>query len=552
MTDRVRGAVSGATALFVAVIVGLAQKDSVQTSQFWVTNVVVLILTYLLLRYLLEPIDRSEVPPSQIPQLRDAFVDSLGNICAISSDWLDLWRTTSFIYYLHLNTTLSLINYTRGMGSPLENLSAEPTDKRSFYNRGLNLARDIGRGRTHGEYFVLRLLIYPRHILENHSAEVLALVQAHSLGRIHCIPVELEKLWAECSAEELRLINDATGALGQTIEAKYPPPARFLYALYKLGLYRRGRTAIPDVVLIDLKEGQAGESWYSSNATFKKANASNNSKSAEAFSIICRHVPSAIWDKFRSEEVGLVPVSTKAFTDPSERFFNETFYFNWINWIKRNANDEPAARRLNQWFLEEEELLRGLIGGNVRVLDVGAGYGRHAELLVNQCGASQVVGVEINWSMLRRGEEAMRALGLEKLLLLYGDAESLGVVDDDQFDVVICMTNTLGNIVPSKRPACVRSIARVLKPDGIAIFSVYNTDGASRDARVRSYRAVGLSVTEYNDCVEAKEGLRSEHFSSDRLLSTVEEDSDHRLLRVKGPDDVAGIGWSLVCRKVGQ
>jgi hypothetical protein len=90
------------------------------------------------------------------------------------------------------------------------------------------------------------------------------------------------------------------------------------------------------------------------------------------------------------------------------------------------------------------------------------------------------------------------------------------------------MTNTLGNLPPSKQVALIRRLSTVLRPGGRLYVSVYS-DG-SEEARVHSYERIGLHVEVRGDRVLAAQGLKSETFTTLRLRTLLEENG----LRVIG------------------
>jgi SAM-dependent methyltransferase len=125
--------------------------------------------------------------------------------------------------------------------------------------------------------------------------------------------------------------------------------------------------------------------------------------------------------------------------------------------------------------------------------------------------------------------------------MFVGDAASLSDFEIDEFDLAICMTNTLGNLPREKQTALVRRLRSVLKPGGSALISVYSD--ASVRARLASYRAIGLRVEARSDRIEASEGLVSEHFTAPRLRTLLEENG----LRVLGDvKHVTAIGLAAV------
>jgi SAM-dependent methyltransferase len=129
----------------------------------------------------------------------------------------------------------------------------------------------------------------------------------------------------------------------------------------------------------------------------------------------------------------------------------------------------------------------------------------------------------------------------DRAALVLGDAESLAEFGEDEFDIAICMTNTLGNLTPEKQERFIRRLCGVLKPTGRVLISVYSKDSVA--ARIESYKAIGLNVVDRGSYIEAAEGLRSQHFTGVGLRSLLE---DNGLKISNGVDEVARIGLAAV------
>ena len=88
---------------------------------------------------------------------------------------------------------------------------------------------------------------------------------------------------------------------------------------------------------------------------------------------------------------------------------------------------------------------------------------------------------------------------------------------NDTFDLVICMTNTLGNM-PDIEQDVLKEMARVVKPEGKVILSVYRDDEEVVDMRSAAYRAVNLHIrSDAGGTIKTNEGLISRHFSMKEL-----------------------------------
>lgn len=112
------------------------------------------------------------------------------------------------------------------------------------------------------------------------------------------------------------------------------------------------------------------------------------------------------------------------------------------------------------------EMLEGVRG---RVLEVGCGPGIMAPALAGM--GLEVHGVDVSGEMLRRARERMAGHPLEaRCHFSFGDFEHLHY-GDGFFDAVLAMG--VLEYLPRYGPA-LRSAARVLKPGGVAVFTIPN------------------------------------------------------------------------------
>ena len=135
--------------------------------------------------------------------------------------------------------------------------------------------------------------------------------------------------------------------------------------------------------------------------------------------------------------------------------------------------------------------------GNETVLDIGTGRGLLAIGAAKRLRTGTVTAIDI-WTPRAAGntlETAQRNIEIEGMQdsveLRSGDARDIGFVDNS-FDAVLCL---LGLHCLERRPAtraCLREIARVLKPRGIAIVA----DTCHAESYARAFREAGLAAQE--------------------------------------------------------
>jgi SAM-dependent methyltransferase len=212
-------------------------------------------------------------------------------------------------------------------------------------------------------------------------------------------------------------------------------------------------------------------------------------------------------------------------TDPTppEAFFSRSHFDEWLGWIAANAATDESARVIQQWFAEEQALIRQELdelvaakASGVRLLDVGCGFGRYVLNAVSSHVTLRAVGLDINAPLITRAEAAAVRAGLAgRVDFVLGDAGKLEPGALGRFDLVTCMANTFGNIPAAKRRSFLAQVDKVLEPGGRFLLSVYSPTAAPH--RIHSYRAIGLTVAQAGDEVTADEGLLSGAFSLTEL-----------------------------------
>lgn len=116
----------------------------------------------------------------------------------------------------------------------------------------------------------------------------------------------------------------------------------------------------------------------------------------------------------------------------------------------------------------ETELFERYLSPGMRVLDLGVGGGRTSPALAET--AAEYIGVDYSQAMV----EVCKAK-FPQWHYVVMDASDLTAFGDNYFDLVVFSFNGLGNLHPfEKRHKCLRECARVLKPNGIFIFSQHH------------------------------------------------------------------------------
>lgn len=462
------------------------------------------------------PLKQPEVP-RPLNAFDEAIIRSRYNFCSTSTKEIALWESSTFLYYLNLNTIKTISEKTAGP-SRLE-FSADQKDKEIFYGEGKQLLKDYAnelKSNILSKYSAIRILIYPERIYKEKREEIESLISIHALGRIYCIPVVREKLLSELNKLERGTLRDLSKKLSQKVSDEYTLLSRKDKIALKLKRNHVYSCSIPDFLIIDAY----GESlspavstwWYEETEPKYSYNRKIIELAEDCFQIIAKKVifswESIKWDKFDPSIFSTVPVILK--TDREGDFFSKEYYDKWISSVVPEKHPE-----LKEWIDKEEEILAETVKKEKpnRALDVGCGWGRHMNHLL-KTGVQFCAGVDVEPSMLRKARELYEPYGYDRVILKLEDGEDISF-SNESFDMAICMTNTFGNMKDDTRKKVIKEVYRVLKKGGILVLSVYKDTVYSKSVREKSYMNVGLRPYPSDDptIIRTQEGLYSKQFT---------------------------------------
>jgi SAM-dependent methyltransferase len=135
----------------------------------------------------------------------------------------------------------------------------------------------------------------------------------------------------------------------------------------------------------------------------------------------------------------------------------------------------------------------GVLGHDRAALDLGCGIGRVAAALAPDLGS--IDGVDVSPRMLAAARR--RCAALPQLRFHLGSAADLAIFAPARFDLVLAVDTLPYLHAGGQVDACLRAVARVLRPGGdVAIFNLsYRGDPAADRADVAAAaRALGLAV----------------------------------------------------------
>jgi len=511
-----------------------------QVWDFLALNFVILTLYKALF---LPPSEEPAVPETPSP-FDNAIIGSKYNFCSTSTKEVALWRSPTFSYYLNLNTIKSISE--KATGPKTLRFSSEPADKKRFYLEGKKLLEDYTNKSVENilsKYSGIRILIYPEKVFKRMEKHIEAIISIHALGRVYCIPVVREELLKHLNALERSTLQNLSNIISQKIsdEHSFSRWDKVVLKLKKNGPYS---CSLPDFLIIDayaqsLSPETASVWWY--EGTTPKSNRSKRiiELAQECFEIIAREIisswDSVIWDGFDETIFKTVPVITELPLEMGYRFFAKDYYKDWMEQVV------PRYPKLKQWIEQEEQTLFKIVDKEKpsRVLDVGCGWGRHMELLLKK-GVKLCAGVDKEPIMIIKARQLYK-YGNDRVVLKLESAEELSF-NNDSFDMVICMTNTFGNIEKERqRRKVIHEIYRVLRKGGCFILSVYQNTTASKRIREKSYIDDGLRPYPVKDdptVVKVQEGLYSKQFSPEEIENYL---SQFRSVQNISVNDVASI-----------
>jgi 2-polyprenyl-3-methyl-5-hydroxy-6-metoxy-1,4-benzoquinol methylase len=124
-------------------------------------------------------------------------------------------------------------------------------------------------------------------------------------------------------------------------------------------------------------------------------------------------------------------------------------------------------------FITTVKYIEDVIKPGMRILDLGAGTGRYSIYFAQK--GYEVVAVELV-KKHAQAIESMKTDGMN-LKVIQGDAlEQLRLLDNESFDIILCLGPLYHIARPEDRIDCVREILRVITEQGRMFFAFINND----------------------------------------------------------------------------
>lgn len=196
----------------------------------------------------------------------------------------------------------------------------------------------------------------------------------------------------------------------------------------------------------------------------------------------------------------------------NRRMFNLLFKKERKFSVKPHLNKwlTQAPPSLRNFFEKEDEYLKKNIKSKSNILDIGCGFGRNIKVFAKN--AKKVSGIDYDKGVLGTARKELRQYKNVKLFL--ENAKKLHF-RDSEFDYVICMGNTFGNIL-SIRLQALSEMKRVVRVGGKIIISVFSEKALAtqiKGLKVAAFKVIKIK----NGKVYTKEGLISERFTKKQL-----------------------------------
>ena len=169
-----------------------------------------------------------------------------------------------------------------------------------------------------------------------------------------------------------------------------------------------------------------------------------------------------------------------------------------------------TSKPVKFWLEKESEFLKNNIQKDSTVLDVGVGYGRNLESIINLC--KKIVGVDKSKFMLNELAEVVK--NHSNVDFFCEDAKKMHF-QNNLFDYVICLGNTFGDFAENKLNI-LKEIKRVCKEGGKIFISVYSENALA--SRIKEYDRIGIKISKINDGdIYTEDGLKLEQFNKESI-----------------------------------
>lgn len=155
---------------------------------------------------------------------------------------------------------------------------------------------------------------------------------------------------------------------------------------------------------------------------------------------------------------------------------NNKIISHYEDYTKRAGEDNrpTSSRSQSLEFHYTKKALDSYINGDVRVLEIGCATGYYAMYYADKC--KEYVGIDLFPPHIEIFKRKIADNKLTNVSCMVGDAVNLEGIEDNSFDVVLCL-GPMYHLPPEERELVFAECNRVCKPDGVIAFAYSNKIG---------------------------------------------------------------------------
>ena len=138
-------------------------------------------------------------------------------------------------------------------------------------------------------------------------------------------------------------------------------------------------------------------------------------------------------------------------------------------------NRATSSRSASLEFHYSKKILDSYINKDSRILEVGCATGYYGFHFADKC--KEYVGVDLFPHHIEIFQRKIKESGIDNLSCLVGDATNLDNIDDNSFDVVLCL-GPMYHLPPEERELVFAECKRIAKPGAVLAFAYISPMGA--------------------------------------------------------------------------
>lgn len=160
----------------------------------------------------------------------------------------------------------------------------------------------------------------------------------------------------------------------------------------------------------------------------------------------------------------------------------------------REDSRSTSSRSSSLEFYYTKKHLKGFINMSDKVLEIGCATGHYGFYFADKC--KEYLGVDLLLMHIDFFNNKIKELGITNLSCQVGDATNLKNIENESFDVVLCL-GPMYHLPADEREIAFSECNRVCKKGGIAAFAYINKIGVYTGACIFSQHYPNAKTTEY-------------------------------------------------------